>query len=197
MDGMRIATEFYGSADAFSAKATEEQTRLLGLQAELEAEFNNRARSGEASLFVDRSVNETVHSLLLLGKMRQAEKVAAQMKVPDKRLCWIKARAFVQMQAWDQLERLATQRKSPIGMQPFVELCVEAGNSVEAAKYIALLPQVSERMHWFIQIRYLREAAEIAVRLKDNDCIALIRSKMDDNQVGFLDQLIAAAAEQK
>lgn len=51
---------------------------------------------------------------------------------------------------WDELEKLSRLKKSPIGYEPFVDVCIEQDNTVEAARY---LPRVEESLQvpdrWF------------------------------------------------
>jgi hypothetical protein len=190
LDALKIAQELYRSVP-FSFQATADEIKLLQLQAEFEAEFGGaRAPGSEGGfLFLDKSVSETLFQLYVMGRDKAADKVISAFKVQEKRYFMLRARALVQNNAWDTLEKFAISKKSPIGYQPFVELCIEANAPAEAAKYIGMLP-VPERPQWYISIGYLRQAADCAVKAKDNDLIQYIRSKMDPREQEYLNNLL-------
>ncbi len=114
---------------------------MLLLQKDLESTVNGK--------FVDTSLSETLYQLILLGQSKRASKVKSDFKVPDKRYWWIKIKALVQMKDWPALDKLAKEKKSPIGYEPFVEECMQAGAMDEAERYIPKVVDLNTRANLY------------------------------------------------
>ena len=67
--------------------------------------------------FTGLSVSETIYKCTVLGQQSKASKVKSEFKVPDKRMWWIKLRALVEVRDWENLEKFAKSKKSPIGYE--------------------------------------------------------------------------------
>lgn len=67
--------------------------------------------------FVGLSVSETIYKCTMLGQQSKSSKVKSEFKVPDKRYWWIKLRALVEVRDWENLEKLAKSKSSPIGYE--------------------------------------------------------------------------------
>ncbi|KAK0537430.1 Vacuolar protein sorting-associated protein 16 [Tilletia horrida] len=147
---------------ALEAKLIEEQSRLLGFQAALEAEDGG----GGQHRYIGLSVNETIRQCLLQGMMRKAEKLRTDWKVPDKRWWQLRVDALASNRDWEGLwafgeylakssvarpavkrdqkfdsspalfHRAALSKKSPIGYEPFVSRLVAMGETDEAVRYV-------------------------------------------------------------
>ncbi len=79
---------------------------------------------------------------------------------------------------WEELSKLvAGKKQSPIGFQPFIEVCIQYKNLTEAAKYIARLADYHEQMEWLCNIGFWNEAVDIAAREKDYDALMLLRER--------------------
>ncbi|KAI8609043.1 Vps16, N-terminal region-domain-containing protein [Chytriomyces sp. MP71] len=83
----------------FEAKALEDQIKLLQLQATLERE------TGQT--FLDLSVSDTLYKCIVLGHANRATKVKTDMKVPERRYSWLKAKAIVEQRNWDALDTVS------------------------------------------------------------------------------------------
>lgn len=87
--------------------------------------------------FTGLSIHDTVEQLLAKGDIRAAEKLKNEFKIPDRRYWWIRIQVFASQYQWEELEKFSKLKKSPIGYEPFVEVCLKKDNVVEAKKYIA------------------------------------------------------------
>lgn len=67
--------------------------------------------------FAGLSVSETIYRCTVLGQHSKASKARSEFKVPDKRFWWIKVRALVEIRDWENLEKFAKSKKSPIGYE--------------------------------------------------------------------------------
>eukprot|EP00163_Fabomonas_tropica_P009719 TRINITY_DN19584_c0_g1_i1.p1 TRINITY_DN19584_c0_g1~~TRINITY_DN19584_c0_g1_i1.p1 ORF type:complete len:262 (-),score=75.70 TRINITY_DN19584_c0_g1_i1:92-877(-) len=191
LESLKIAHDFFAPKAPFQAVATEEQIKLLHVQNDLEREYNVKGPTSEGThLFIDTSVSDTIYNLLVLGQHRKAAKLKVDFKVPDKRYWWLKVRALTHTHDWEALEKFAKEKKSPIGYRPFVELCIKENAYSESAKYILRLPDLLSKCQYYIQIGYLREAADLAVQMKDAELIEEIRGKMNDKEKAFLNSLL-------
>lgn len=96
------------------------------------------------------SVHNTIRQLLTLGDLKQAEKLKNEYKVQDRRFWWLRIQVMSEHFQWDELERFSKSKKSPIGYEPFVEVCLKQMNVDEAKKY---LPKCREdkKIKWFIR----------------------------------------------
>ncbi|KAI8328235.1 Vps16, C-terminal region-domain-containing protein [Chlamydoabsidia padenii] len=120
---------------AFEAKTVEEAVKLLQLQTRLEKDTYQT--------FSGLSVSETIYKCTVLGKHGKAFKVKAEFKVNDKRFWWVKLRALVQVRDWEQLEKLAKSKKSPIGYE--IGAFKEAGEQAFINKDVEGLRQVRSK----------------------------------------------------
>uniref|UniRef100_A0A8C7KYG4 Vacuolar protein sorting-associated protein 16 homolog n=1 Tax=Oncorhynchus kisutch TaxID=8019 RepID=A0A8C7KYG4_ONCKI len=124
---LQSAVDEYNKAkNEFAAKATEEEMKLLRFQRRLDEEM------GEALLGL--SLQETLHALLTSNFHKQAEQLYRDFRVPDKRYWWLKLTALAEKDDWEEMEKFAKSKKSPIGYLPFVEvfcLCGAAEAAIE------------------------------------------------------------------
>lgn len=163
----------------FNFQATDEAVKLLHMQTQLEKDTNQP--------FVGLSVSETIYKCTMLGQQNKSSKVKSEFKVPDKRYWWIKLRALVEVRDWENLEKLAKSKNSPIGYEvgrgsgfmsiydinkskPFVEECIKAKQYQEASKYI-LKCDTSMRPMLFVKIGAFKEASEQAFLNKDTESL--------------------------
>lgn len=82
--------------------------------------------TGQA-LFVGLSLADTITSCLKLGHHKQAASLRKQFAVPEARWYWLKVTALAAAHEWDALDVFAGERKSPIGLEPFVEVAQKYG----------------------------------------------------------------------
>ncbi|KIK56666.1 hypothetical protein GYMLUDRAFT_230051 [Collybiopsis luxurians FD-317 M1] len=115
----------------FEAKMMDEYSRLLSLQQQLEAEADGKIP------FFGQSVNETIHTCIVNGMVKRADKIKSDFKVPDKRFWYTKLYALTEIRDFEGLDAFAKSKRSPIGYEPFVRHLVEKGHNKEAVPYVA------------------------------------------------------------
>lgn len=59
------------------------------------------------------------------------------------RYWWLRIQSMAHLNDWAELEKFSKSKKSPIGYAPFVDVCLQKGNKLEASKY---LPRVSDEL---------------------------------------------------
>ncbi|KAI8887949.1 hypothetical protein K501DRAFT_174170 [Backusella circina FSU 941] len=131
---LKISGKTYGEHRelAFESKSVDEAIKLLQFQSTLEKDTQQS--------FTGLSVSETIYKCTTLGQHAKATKVRTDFKVPDKRFWWVKLRALVEIRDWENLEKLAKSKKSPIGYE--IGAFKEAGEQAYLNKDVAGLRQV-------------------------------------------------------
>nr|XP_014352910.1 PREDICTED: vacuolar protein sorting-associated protein 16 homolog [Latimeria chalumnae] len=170
----RVATlhsavdEYNKAKSEFAAKATEDQIKLLRFQRRLQEELDKP--------YLDLSLHDTIHNLILDNKHKQAEQLYKDFKVPDKRFWRLKISALAEKEEWEELEKFSKSKKSPIGYMPFVEICLKYHSRYEAKKYV---PKVSpeQKVKAYIMVGDLDQAAEAAIEHKNDSELNLVLSK--------------------
>lgn len=157
------------SGDPFAVAATKMQRKLLGVQQLCELELR--------SSFVDLSLNATLEKLIRLGETDRADDYKRSFGVPEKRYWHLQVRTLADVGDWAGLEALGSRRSNPIGVEPFIEACVEKKATQEAIKYIKKLSSANTKMEWFCSIQCYAEAAEVANDEKDLDALRYIASR--------------------
>jgi len=173
---LRIGLKLYQDDrnHTFEAKMVEDSIKLLQLQTQLEKDLKES--------FVGLSVSQTIHKCILLGQTSKASKVKTDFKVPEKRFWWIKLQSLVEVRDWENLDKLAKSKKSPIGYEPFVQECIKARQFQEASKYIMKCEPATRPM-LFVKIGAFREAAEQAFANKDMTMLKEVRAKCPNSVV--------------
>ncbi|XP_064470643.1 vacuolar protein sorting-associated protein 16 homolog [Ornithodoros turicata] len=154
--------------EPFAAAQTEEQLRLMKYQLKMEEKFNDK--------FMDLSVQQTMRRLMEIKEMKLAEEMHKEFNVPDKRYWWLKITVLAEEGHWIELEKFSKSKKSPIGYEAFVDVCLKYGNKYEAQKY---LPKVNKenKVKYFVKVGNLDEAAKVAFEQKDESALNFILSK--------------------
>uniref|UniRef100_A0AAJ7WJY4 Vacuolar protein sorting-associated protein 16 homolog n=1 Tax=Petromyzon marinus TaxID=7757 RepID=A0AAJ7WJY4_PETMA len=172
--------EFTRAKNDFATRMTEDQIRLLRVQVKLQEHL------------VGLSAHDTVHQLLLLhhrGHGRLADTTAKELRLPERRLWWIKVQVLAQRAEWVELEKLSKIKKSPIGYQPFVSECLKHGNCVEARKYIPRLsPEM--RVKAYLSAGDMPGAVASALERRcDGDVAAVLSHPLADSHRRLVDTL--------
>ena len=120
--------QYKKSREDFNASVAEENYRLLKYQSGLEDKF------GEP--FINLSVYETLIKLIGDKEIKIADKFRSDFKISDRKYFWLKVRAFGDTQQWSELSGLVKNKRSPIGFEPFINICLKHGAESEAKKYL-------------------------------------------------------------
>ncbi|TDG96018.1 hypothetical protein EPR50_G00235110 [Perca flavescens] len=183
---LQSAVDEYNKAkNEFSAKATEEEMRLLRIQRKLDE------RKGAGLLGL--SLQATMEALLALGLHKQAEQLYRDFRVPDKRFWWLKLKSLAEKEEWEELEKFSRSKKSPIGYLAFVEICMKSNNKHEAKKYVSkVTPEQRVKAH--LAVGDLEGAADAAIERKSDSELAAVLARCPASDRQLLDRLNRAAA---
>lgn len=100
------------------------------------------------------SVYDTLKRLLQVGDIKMADKIRSEYKIPERRFWWAKIQVLAETFQWDELEKFSKSKKSPIGYEPFVEVCLNHQNVDEAKKYIPKCRD-ERKISWYIRAGYV------------------------------------------
>ncbi|XP_076030223.1 vacuolar protein sorting 16 isoform X2 [Oratosquilla oratoria] len=166
---------FKKAKNEYAAQMTEEEVKLLRWQVKLE---ENHQKS-----YINKSLHDTMHLLFKDGQIKEAEKLRAEFKVPERRYWWLRVLAHAEASHWEELSNFAKNKgKSPIGYEPFVDACLKFNNVSEAKKYA---PKVSNenRVTYLVKCGMLEEAAKAAQEQRSiPDLSAVVKACGPQNQ---------------
>ncbi|KAM7314366.1 putative vacuolar protein-sorting protein [Ixodes scapularis] len=89
---------------------------------------------------------------------------------------WLKLSVLAEGNQWIELEKFSKSKKSPIGYEPFIDICLKYDNKYEAMKYLAKAKE-ENKVKYFVKLGNLDEAAKFAFEQKDENALNFILSK--------------------
>jgi vacuolar protein sorting-associated protein 16 len=131
MTYLHQASAYFGQGKdlGFFKTMTDEEIELLDLQRMLET-HSQHTKQGILGL----GMVQTLEFLVFLGldvpaEQRWAEqevsKIVKRFKISEKSLWYVKIRCYSDRGDWTALQRLAQEKKSPVGYKPFARACME------------------------------------------------------------------------
>eukprot|EP00727_Mastigamoeba_balamuthi_P008613 m51a1_g4374 hypothetical protein (835) ;mRNA; r:320047-323273 len=190
VEDLRRAADTYSrdKETAFEARMTEEQLRLHVLQMEFEEQSRER--------FFGLTLTETVLKLLGMGAEKQAARIRSDFKLTDRMYWHLRLKAIRQQHdpvaKFVALERLAREKKSPVGWEPFADVGIEGGVPEEAAKYICKIEDVGSRAQYFVRIGRWRDAADAAFKGKRADVLQSLQNRCTTIDKSYIADRLAA-----
>jgi hypothetical protein len=190
-----------GKETAFHKACTDEYLELLKDQDVLRTKYGAHEVAPESS-----SVTATLTSVLHFAAVNvreqhrllaDADKIGKKFRIPEKRLWYIKVKAFADSEQWSNLRILADSKtKPPIGYKPFARAAIKGKQSVsEILKYIDKIPVPEERYDLFCEAALWKNALEEASRMKDGRRILNVKTLCNSPEMQLLaDQTLARIA---
>lgn len=168
-----------------SAALCDEQQRLLRHQRSLEDKFGRE--------FSGLSLHDTLRALLLAREVRLADKLRTEYRVPDRRYWWLRILCLAQLGDWEELVRFSKSKKSPIGYEPFVDVCVK----YKSAYAEQFLPRVQEelKVKYYAKAGLLEKACQIAVEQRDLQALMYVRSCCSSTDRELLERITSHIAQ--
>lgn len=152
----------------FVALSVEDQLKLLENQEKLEDKCKKS--------FIGLSLQGTMQTLLKEKEEKLAEGLRKDFKVPERRYWWLRIDVYAQQRDWHGLEKFSKLKKSPIGYEPFVNICLKYRNKPEAQKY-ALKVRDEYKINYLVKTGLLEEAAKYAFSTKNIPALDFIAKK--------------------
>eukprot|EP00834_Sanchytrium_tribonematis_P004100 NODE_185_length_13590_cov_0.472908.p1 type:complete len:824 gc:universal NODE_185_length_13590_cov_0.472908:5985-8456(+) len=169
------------------AKLLESQIKLLEAQQQLENDIWTNSQDNSAK-FLGLTLSQTIEKCVTSGLQIKAQKLKSDFRVQDKKYWWIYIKAAASIRDWASLEKFS-EKKSPIGYEPFAKVCIEAGAYKEAClKYIPKCP-IQMQTQYYIKIKAYNKAAQAAYLQKNGQALKLIlqRLQQEDSSRYFYD----------
>jgi vacuolar protein sorting-associated protein 16 len=187
-----LASTFYKKAQKpVETELCDETRKLLKLQQILDKKYTID--------FSGLSLHATIKHLLNLGDVKLADKMRSEYKVPERRYWWLRIQVLADQFRWDELDKFSKTKKSPIGYEPFVEVCLAHQKVDEAQKY---LPKCDGERKVKLHLRagLYEEAAQIAYEQKDLNVLFTMMNSIPPNcyaAIGKVEAFIAQLSTKK
>jgi len=127
---------------------------------------------------------------LLINFEKDADILRKDFNINDKRYWWIKIQAYAKKNAWTQLLEFGKKPVSPIGYEPFVDVCIRYNKLDEARRFADRTVYTSkldeERLPFiYAKVQMIDEAITSAIKLKSLDALHFIESKCQLNEANL------------
>ncbi|CAF5131351.1 unnamed protein product, partial [Rotaria sp. Silwood1] len=164
------------------AQLVDDEARLIAKQDELEKKLYNVQLKG-------LSLVDTLE-ILLINFEKDADTLRKDFNVNDKRYWWIKIQAYAKKNAWTQLLEFGKKPTSPIGYEPFVDVCIRSQKLDEARRFadrsIYSSKLDDERLPFiFAKVQMVDEAINSAIKLKSIEALNFIEAKCHLSEVNL------------
>lgn len=129
--------------------------------------------------------------------LSDADKIGKKFRIPDKRMWYIKVKAFAESEQWSNLRILADSKaKPPIGYKPFARAAIKGKQGVaEVMKYVDKIQLIEERYDLFCEASLWKKALEEAAKMKDGRRILNVKTLCTSPEIQLLaDQTLARIA---
>ena len=126
---IEITNNYKKAHKDLEAELCDDHRKLMKQQKAMEEKYSRA--------FYGLSLHDTIKELLILGDIKQAEKIRSDHKMSDKHFWYLRIEILGANYQWDELEKFSKSKKPPVGFEPFVEVCLKARNLNEAKKYIS------------------------------------------------------------
>ena len=185
---LTTAKELYSKydKDPLYEAATKEHITLITQQKRLIKETQDRG-------IVDCSICDTIIRLLKHGQDQNAEKIAKQFNISEKKLCYLRLRVKISANDWAGLEAIIKQKKPPpIGYRPYANALVQKAQIELAEQAILKVPEIDYQITMLQYIESYMKAAEVAVKAKLTEVLPEILQKTNDPLVrDYIENILA------
>ncbi|KAJ5075261.1 vacuolar protein sorting vps16 [Anaeramoeba ignava] len=173
---LRIAAlSFQQSHDSFMTKMVQDNIDILQLQKKYESDYRGQ--------FIGLTITQTIDKVVTNKDLKEAEKLYKKFVVPQKKFWWIVIRALARARHFSLLLEFS-KKKSPIGYEPFVQVCVQNFAPQEAEQFVDKISDLYLRGRYFARLGRFEKAREIAAQSKNQELsefISELESKSQGN----------------
>ncbi|CAF1318391.1 unnamed protein product [Rotaria sordida] len=164
------------------AQLVDDEARLIVKQDELEKKLYNVQLKG-------LSLVDTLE-ILLINFEKDADILRKDFSVSDKRYWWIKIQAYAKKHAWTQLLEFGKKPTSPIGYEPFIDVCVRSNRLDEARRFVDRSIYSSklddDRLPFmYAKVQMADEAINSAIKLKSLEALHFIEGRCQLNETNL------------
>ncbi len=165
-----------GGSDAYPP-LVEDELKLLKTQSVLEDKLGTRN-------FVGLTATQTVMELLMLDQQKHAEKLKTDMKMSDRRFAWLKIKALVRQERWDDIKKFMKQSSSrrsspPLLTAQVVRIVHDLAGEEKAKEFLTedLVSNYTDRVNLFSDFGMFLEAANAAFVAKSLESLTLLEAR--------------------
>lgn len=152
----------------------EDQKKLLMKQKELEDKFKRE--------FVDLTLQDTIFRLLIMKETKMADNLRIIFRFSERKYWWLKIQSLAELQNWFELEQFSKIKTSPIGYEPFIDVCLQQDNESEARKYIGRVGK-EKKIKYLVKLKMYSEAIKIAEQQGNVSALEHIRANCDSTSL--------------
>lgn len=150
----------------FMVSATEDQLRLMNKQMKIEEKLK---QNGTVNL-VGLSLYDTVQSMLRMKMYKQADEFRKDFKMNDRNYYWLKIETLAGLHDWTELFSFSNSKRSPIGYEPFVDVCLNYKNKYEAQKYLTKVKE-ENKIEYYFKCGLIEEAGQLCKQTRSRDAL--------------------------
>jgi vacuolar protein sorting-associated protein 16 len=178
-----------GKETAFEKACTDDFLQLLKDQEVIRTKYGAYEAAPESS-----SVTSTIAAMLQFGAIHvreqhrllsDADKLAKKYRIPERRLWYIKVKAFQDSGQWSNLRILADSRKTPpIGFKPFARAAIRGKQNVtEILRYLDRIAVPEERYDLYCEASLWKNALEEAIRMRDGRRVLNVKTLCNSQEL--------------
>ena len=163
----------------------------------LEEQRRLAEQTGDSS-FHNQPVVRTLEMCFLYDLDVKAEQLRVKYQVSEKKFWHLKLRALCAASKWDAVDRLGgsgsyKKVKSPIGFLQFVEELAKYHRNDQAAAFVARLPQLSQRVEWYVKLDCFQRAADDAYNEQDAEMLQqILKRSLNPTIIQYIQNKIKA-----
>lgn len=114
----------------------------------------------------------------------EAQTLRREFNVPDDMFQWCRLRAFAATEQWESIDHMGgvnTKLKPVIGGEAIVSLLLSHQRFEQAAKHISRIPQLEERLEYYIQCGEWLKAGEDCARMGNEEYLSQLKIRAKGN----------------
>jgi hypothetical protein len=168
--------EYWGISRNESFQAlTDENHRLLKMQSALADKIGKS--------FAGMTLKQTAGELLMLGELKQAEKLRSDFKMAETSFAWLRVKAMARNHHWPELKKYAKQKRMPLSTANVIRIVKQQAGDAEAAKLLTEdFVTHSERYSMYAEFGMFVEAANSAFLAKSMNSLTALEAMARDKQ---------------
>jgi hypothetical protein len=189
LDIFQQAAGLLSSGSSFNSAEPTNNAKMCAVASDLLNEQKQLSEKYAEPCFLNETVHGTIALCLQHKDEKKAEQLRAKYNVSERKWWYIQLQAYCVTGNWEAIDKLggsgAYKRKikSPIGFLPFVEALAKRERQSQAAQFVAKLPELCDRVEWYVHLDHFKEAIDDAAAEEDLDLLDQIRRKSSNPSV--------------
>nr|CAD7393630.1 unnamed protein product [Timema cristinae] len=110
------------------------------------------------------------------------------------RYWWLRILSLAALSEWSELDKFSKTKKSPIGYEPFVDVCLKYDKRSEAQKYLTRVKD-DLKVKYYLKLGMLEEANNVATEHRDVQALLFVQSRCGTAEKTLSDRIDATIAQ--